>query len=67
LCYFWKLSVVASQNGVKPTNKIAADYMSFRNKSPVETFSTYETQNENKSLFEVKQKSFWSDNSTFNS
>jgi len=47
--------LASNQNGAKPTNKIAADYMSFRNKSPVETFSTYETQNENKSLFELME------------
>lgn len=62
--YFKKLSVVANQNGAKPTNKIAADYMSFRNKSPVETFSTYETQNENKSLFEVAHGIFEGNNSS---
>jgi len=47
--------LASAQNVEKPVNKITADYMSFRNKSPVDSLSTFETQNENKSLFELME------------
>jgi len=47
--------LASTQNVEKPVNKITADYMSFRNKSPVDSLSTFETHNENKSLFELME------------